>query len=318
MWPYRERLRRWWLRRLPAAPVLRLGHKRIYLLPTRFGWLMLAVAGTVWVGALNYGVSLAYLLAFWLLALMLVSVLLAYRQLAGLQLSQLSTTPGFAGDYVGFSVLLEAPAGPPRRLQLRLFANEALTQEIELVPGQSLELSLACLAERRGRIAMPALEIASEVPFGLIRAFAWGRFLQSALAYPKPEADPSTQGKREARAGGVVARVTAGEEEFSHLAEYRPGESSRRVAWRASARREVLVSKRFAGSEQSGELRLDWADYAPQCSGEIRLARLAWRVLEAERAGLRYRLCLPGQEVRPGPRQQEEALAALALFGAVS
>lgn len=315
MWPYLERLRRWWLRRLPAAPALRLGQKRIYLLPTWFGWLMLAVAGAVWIGALNYGVSLAYLLAFWLLALMLVSVLLAYRQLAGLGLSQLSTSPGFAGDNVGFSVLLEAPAGIPRRLQLRLLLVEGQVQQLELSAGQSVVLNFSCPAERRGRVAMPALEIASEAPFGLIRAFAWGRFLQCTLAYPKPEADPATQGKRQQQAGAAAVRVVSGEEEFSHLAEYRPGESSRRVAWRASARREMLVSKRFAGSEQSGELRLDWADYAPQCAMEVRLARLTWRVLEAERAGLRYRLCLPGQEVLPGPRQQEEALAALALFG---
>jgi hypothetical protein len=47
------------------------GQRRIYLLPTRFG-LLLLVAAAVWVGALNYAVSLAYVLAFWIIGLLLV------------------------------------------------------------------------------------------------------------------------------------------------------------------------------------------------------------------------------------------------------
>jgi hypothetical protein len=68
------------------------GQRRIYLLPTRFG-LLLLVAAAVWVGALNYAVSLAYVLAFWIMVLLL-AVLMAYRQLAGLQL-QVEAGKGF-------------------------------------------------------------------------------------------------------------------------------------------------------------------------------------------------------------------------------
>jgi len=313
---FRNRVRRWWLTRLPAAPWLKLSQKRIYLLPTRLGWLLLLVAGAVWLGALNYGVSLAYVLAFWILALMLVSVLLAYRQLSGLRLAQLPATGACVGDQLGFPVSIETPPGDRRMLWLRLQAEQALTPHALLLSGGAgAVVSLAWPASRRGRIAMPALEIWTDAPFGLIRAFAYARFVQFALAYPKPEPDPFTQGRRQPAARGALVNRQVGEDEFSHLAEYQPGESSRRVAWRVTARRDVLVSKRFGGAEHAGELRLDWVDYPPQCAPETRLARLAWRVIEAERAAQPYRLCLPGQEIAPHPRQQEEALAALALFG---
>ncbi|XLM20216.1 hypothetical protein MKD33_17815, partial [Chromobacterium piscinae] len=80
---FRDRLRHWWLARLPLQDRCELTQRRIYLLPTRFGLLLLTVALAVWVGALNYQVSLAYALAFWIVGLALVAVLMAYRQLSG-------------------------------------------------------------------------------------------------------------------------------------------------------------------------------------------------------------------------------------------
>lgn len=317
MFLFRKRLQHWWLMRLPSTPKLLLGQKRIYLLPTRLGWLLLAVAGAVWLGALNYHVSLAYVLAFWIVALLLVSVLLAFRQLSGLRLAQLPATSAFVGDSLSFTFSVQAPAGEARMLWLRLKAEPPLApHQLPLsAGGETVAVSLAWLASRRGRIAMPPLEIASVAPFGLIRAFAWVRFTQYALAYPKPEPDPFTPSQAQPSAHGATVNLRLGEDEFSHLAEYRPGDSWQRVAWRASARRGVLVTKRFAGAEHAGEIRLDWADYPPQYAVEARLARLAWRVIETERAGQPYRLCLPNQEIGRHPRQQEEALAALALYG---
>jgi uncharacterized protein (DUF58 family) len=316
MFRFRKRLQRWWLKRLPAAPTLLLSQNRIYLLPTRLGWMLLAVAGAVWLGALNYHVSLAYVLAFWIVALLLVSVLLAFRQLSGLRLAQLPATSAFAGDPLSFTISVQAPTGEARMLWLRLQAEPPLASHpLPLSAGETAAVPLAWLAYRRGRIAMPPLEIASVAPFGLIRAFAWVRFTQYALAYPKPEPDPFTQSQAQPSAHGATVNLRLGEDEFSHLAEYRPGDSLQRVAWRASARRGVLVTKRFAGAEHAGEIRLDWADYPPQYAAEARLARLAWRVIEAERSGQPYRLCLPNQEIGRCPRQQDEALAALALYG---
>ncbi|MTD32831.1 hypothetical protein [Paludibacterium denitrificans] len=97
MWPSPSRLRQWWLNRLPCETSCTLTQRRIYLLPTRFGWTLLLVAAAIWLGALNYSVSLAYALAFWLVALLLVAVLMAYRQLVSLQLTPQSSEPVFAG-----------------------------------------------------------------------------------------------------------------------------------------------------------------------------------------------------------------------------
>lgn len=50
MSPFRDRFRHWWLARLPLQERCELTQRRIYLLPTRFGLLLLTVALAVWGG----------------------------------------------------------------------------------------------------------------------------------------------------------------------------------------------------------------------------------------------------------------------------
>jgi len=163
---------------------------------------------------------------------------------------------------------------------------------------------------------MPALALGSDVPFGLIRAFAYVRLREHALVYPAPQRDVLSRGQGVHSEGEAVPAV--GDEEFSHLAAYRDGDTPRQIAWKVLARRDVLASKRFTGATAGACLVLDWRDYPSGEDTESRLSCLAWRVLECEREHHRYRLRLPGSEVGPQPHQREQALAALARFGVSS
>ncbi|WP_240902581.1 DUF58 domain-containing protein [Aquitalea denitrificans] len=312
MLPFRKPLRAWWLRRLPKESVCRLGQRRIYLLPTRFGLLLLLVAAAVWVGALNYAVSLAYVLAFWLLGLLLVAVLMAYRQLSGLQLQVQESEGAFVGQFAD--------------CRLRLLNTTAITRQLLLQSehgGECVPCTLAAMAEqsvtvvqllkRRGRHAYPAIQLWSTAPFGLIRAFSWWRPDASLLAYPLPLPDREHQDCHHENGRG--RNRGDDEEDFSHLGEYRQGDTPRQIAWSVLARRDVLASKRFASQPRGQALhQLAWQDYPATLDVESRLSRLCWRVLQCEKAGQHYRLHLPGCMVEPWPGQREQALAALAEF----
>ena len=139
---WRGRLRRWMLRRVAPQPHCRLEQNRIYLLPTRFGLTLCLVALAVWIGALNYDVSLAYALSFWVAGLLLVAVLMAYRQLAGLQLRALNAEPVFAGDVARFRVLLRHDDAGERLLNLALL-DDAEAQVCRLPGGREFELELS-------------------------------------------------------------------------------------------------------------------------------------------------------------------------------
>jgi uncharacterized protein (DUF58 family) len=310
---FRSHLQAWLIRRLPPSAQWTLRHQRIYLLPTAFGWTLLGVALAIWVGALNYAVSLAYALSFWIIGLLMVSVLMAYRQLAGLTLQAGAADPVFAGEVAHFSVRLDNPSVLPRTLQGHLMGNSGRAVGCLLPSRSSAWLSLPLATERRGPLAMPALALSSDVPFGLIRAFAYVRLREQVLVYPAPQRDALDHGR--GASGEGAARLVEGDDEFSHLAAYRDGDTPRQIAWKVLARRDVLASKRFAGAAAGACRLLDWYDYPPSEGVESRLSWLAWHVLECEREHQCYRLRLPGIEVGPQPHQREHALAALARFG---
>jgi len=312
MLPFRKLLQRWLLHRLPLQQQCELGQKRIYLLPTRFGWLLLVVALAVWVGALNYAVSLAYALSFWIVGLMLVAVLMAYRQLAGLQLQVLPGENVFVGQVAACRIQLVNSAALARRLQLQA-GQDGEPLPCLLAPASQQVVALPLLLPQRGRHAYPAFQLWSTAPFGLIRAFAWMRPDGQVLAYPLPLADR----ERNDLKGGHGRGREAGEDEedFSHLAEYRQGDTARQLAWSVLARRDMLVSKRFASQPKGLSIRqLAWQDYPATVDVESRLSRLCWRIQQCEKAGQQYRLQLPGVLIEPQPRQRELALAALAGF----
>ncbi|AXE34419.1 DUF58 domain-containing protein [Chromobacterium phragmitis] len=311
MWPFRERLRRWWWSRLPLEDVCELSQRRIYLLPTRFGLLLIAAALAVWLGALNYQVSLAYALAFWIAGLQLVAVLMAYRQLAGLRVSAEGGAAVFAGEDARFFLRLENPSPAGRRVRVSTAGGERVEGALEAV-GEA-RLALALTAARRGWLPLPACVLESDAPFGLVRAWAVLRLRARVLVYPAPLPD-TARGRRDAEPGrGGGER--GGDEDFSHLDLYRIGDAPRQIAWKVLARRDALASKRFSAEAGEGLLRLGWDDYGGETDAERRLSRLVWRVEQCERRHLRYRLCLPDGEIGPQPRQRELALGALALFG---
>ncbi|MGC0152469.1 DUF58 domain-containing protein [Chromobacterium vaccinii] len=313
MSPFRDRLRRWLWQRQPLEERCQLSQRRIYLLPTRFGLLLLAVALAVWVGALNYQVSLAYALAFWIASLVLVAVLMAYRQLSDLSLRAEPGAAVFAGERAVFRLCLDNRQPLQRQLRLRLGEGEGEAVDCLLEGGSEIRVELALASGRRGWLALPPCVVESDAPFGLIRAWAVPRLRARLLVYPAPLPDAARGRSGGDDGSGGAARP--GGDDFSHLDSYRHGDTPRQIAWKVLARRDVLASKRFVGDSGAEELLLDWRDYGREPDVERRLSRLAWRVEECERRRRRYRLLLPDGEIGPQPRQREQALAALALFG---
>jgi uncharacterized protein (DUF58 family) len=134
------------------------------------------------------------------------------------------------------------------------------------------------------------------------------------LVYPRPE--PGTVPLPPAQATtGQGAASGIGEEDFAGLRNYHPGDSPRRIAWKAVARSGTVLTKQFSGSA-SAELWLDFADIPDALDLEAKLSRLTRWIIDAETAGHRYGMRLPGFELEPdaGAAHRDRCLQALALF----
>lgn len=299
---------------LEPGPV-RLGARRLYILPTRAGLVYAMLMLGLLIGAINYGLSLAYLFTFWFAGLGVVGMLHTQRNLSGLVLQAKATPAVFAGETARFSLLVDNPgAGAKSRIGL---THPLGTGAEEDLPGHAQgELHLVLPQPRRGWHPLGRFALYTRYPLGLFRCWSvldlaaadglpWG-----VLVYPAPAPDTLPLPVADAGEQADAAQRGTGDD-FAGLRAYLPGDSSRRIAWKAVARGLAPVTKQFAG-QSGGRLRLDWTR-VPETGVEARLSRLTRWALDAHAAGLAFELALPGRVIPQGSGEAHLRLCLEAL-----
>src|SRR5690606_11975164 len=151
---------------LPAT----LDRRRVYILPTAFGWffglLLLAMA----VGALNYNNNPALLLALLLAGAANTSLFAAHLQLSGLQVVAIDAEPVAAGKPLAMSVNVRARPGLTRHGMRVDGMGASAPLSLEVDAGST---TLAIPSRRRGLLHVGRLRISTTRPLGLARAWAW-------------------------------------------------------------------------------------------------------------------------------------------------
>jgi uncharacterized protein (DUF58 family) len=310
--PPRGRWGRWLDRRIPPSSSVRLDRRRLFILPTGVGALFAAALLAMLLAAINYQNSLAYGLTFLLGSLFLVTMLHTHRNLSGLTVRAAGAQPVFLGEQARLHVRLEGedrdhqaialgwPPGAPRLLD---------------VPARGLtECELTLPTQRRGWLNPGRLRVESRFPLGILVAWSWIDLDQRVLVYPRPLAGdlPLQAGPGDDEEGqGRSARVQ-GAEDYQGLRRYQPGDSRRRLHWKAYSRGQGLLVKDFAalvGRDPALDLDVLDGDL------ETRLSLLCHWVLQLSERQQPFSLRLGGLVLGPdsGAQHRERCLQALAL-----
>lgn len=306
-------------RRNPApattAPVT-LSQQKVYILPSKLGALFCVTLALMLLGSINYALSLGYILTFLLAGLGVTGMLHAWRNLTGIEVRPGRREPAFAGQRTRFYLVLRNPSTFPRHA-IGLRRGHEPAQFANVPAGDEAETFVEMTPAQRGWLDPGRIEIATSFPIGLFRAWSYVRFDPRILVYPAPEPDapPIPPGDH---ATGNGLHVTGGDDDFAGLREYRHGDSLRRISWKATARRDAPVVKEFSGGSGAVEVWLDWAACPAELGLERRLSRMTSWTLEADAAGMRYGLRLPGLTIAPeqGRDHRDRCLTALALHAA--
>jgi uncharacterized protein (DUF58 family) len=290
-----------------------IGPRQIYIVPTRYGLVYAALVAAVFLGAVNYGNNLAFLLAFQLGGVGLVAMFLTWRNLRGLRVDAGSKGPVFAGEQATFVVSLLATDGTARPA---VQVDGGLGSPVGDVPAiDALRLPLQAETHRRGRVALGRLRVSTRHPLGLLRAWSYVDTDGTTVVYPRPaarfDAPPSP-----VYGGSEMGSLGVGADDFVGLRPYRTGDSPARMDWKTLARERGLHTRQFGG-DRADRLWLSFEALEP-LDAESRLSLLCRGVLDAERAGRHYGLRLPDGDIPPGhgARHAECCLTALALLGA--
>lgn len=295
--------------RAPEPLPVQLNRHRIYILPTATGWFFATLLAVMLLGALNFNNNPALLLALLLAGTALASLIGAHLQLSGLRLSAVAAEPVAAGEALRLRIALDTTDTRQRHGLRIAYAGQATHTALD---AHGITVELALPTQRRGLLPVPKLELSTVQPLGLARAWAYAWPTHTLLVYPAAETlapplpIPVGHGHPQPARSGDDPHL---------LREYRPGDAPRMVAWKASARHATLLV-RDAEQQRGDELLLDW-QLTAGLAYEQRIRRLARWVDDAERAGHRYSLQLPGTPViaaDTGSTHRHRCLRALALL----
>lgn len=300
-----------------------LGHRRVYIVPSRLGLFFAGTLAILLIGSINYVLSLGFALTFLLAGMGIAAMVQTTRNLARLSVRAGRSEAVFAGDAAHFRLVLGNAGNFDRPEILLRHLASGMQLTVDVAATDSAEAVLPVPATRRGWLPLGRVMLETRFPVGLFRAWSYVEPDCRCLVYPRPVASALPPHASSAQAGGARAHAQ-GNEDFSGLRSYQPADSPRHVAWKFAARsdaqharNDAMLTKQFAG-DAVAELWLDLHDLPTSLGLEARLSRLAGWLLAAERAGALYGLRLPGVRIEPGRGETHRAacLEALALYRA--
>ncbi len=318
---------------------IQLGHNRIYILPTKSGIAFSVLLALMLLISINYNNPPGYLLTFLLAGLALIGIFHTHRGISGLRISHGQASPVFAGDRAVFPIMIFNPSNTARHAirigWTRVEAesaqnvtsgpteNPASSPESgkifvpcrDIQPHQEALFAPSLPSGTRGLLRPARIVVSTVYPLGLYRAWSWVPLPLTCVIYPAPESRASPFAAHNSPGDSEHGPIGRKGDEYHGLRAYQQGDPLRRIAWKAVAKGDDLISKEFVSTDNATLLLLDW-DNLPGEETETRLARLCRGVLDAEKTGQPYSLHIPGQRITPGsgPGQMHACLTALALF----
>lgn len=307
---WQKLMERWLKRRAPIHPPLTLVYRQIFILPTRFGWMLGVLMGAMLIGSLNFNNNLGLLTTFIVAGLSVNSMLIAFRNLHKLSIRGGMARPVFAGQTANYQLSLQSVDQRPRPSLCLRHGKDLVGVDIDSASAASIAIPIA--TRRRGWHRPGRMRIETSHPMGLFRAWAWFWPDRPYLVWPQPAQQPPPLPESGGSPGGQDQRQPIDGEDFYSLRQWREGDPLHRIAWKASQRHQDLLSREFR-QEQSPELVLA-LEQAPARDLEARISILTAWVIQAEQQERTWTLRLGSTELGPdqGPAHRERCLRALA------
>lgn len=306
------RYSRWLDRQIPPAQVVRLDQKRIFIFPTRAGFVYFVLMALLLVTAINYQNNAIYLLTFLLAGQFVVAILATWSNLAGLQVRKGTHAPGFAGDRVTFRLVLKRN---PEKKYLAIRAGwpkQGMAQaSVDLQTETVVELYHQ--APKRGLLRPRRVLLETVYPFGLLRAWTWLDLNMESWVYPRPlPTQPLPVQEQDAGLGDRPSFQQ--QDEFNNIRPWRKNDAPRHILWKAYAKQQPLMTMEFTESL----LQEVWLDesLAQGANLEERLSRLCYAALQLNQQDVLFGLKLAGQELAPaeGDEHLHHILTLLARY----
>ena len=288
-----------------------INRRRIYILPSRFGFMLAAILAAMLVAGLNYNSNLALAFAFLMASMALVTMHHCNRNLLRLSVDVTPEVDAFAGREAIFEFEVRNGSGVDRRdIEVRCMSGVGMGS---VEAGESASIEVIVPVASRGVTRVKQFELRTRYPFGWF--YSW-TYVQGSLAIYVAPAPAGTRTLPSAGAQGAsLHSEVRGDEDFSGLRAYEPGVPLKHMAWKVLARGGDAAVRSYSSLAAQPEW-LEWSSLEGM-DVEMRLSQLCRWVLESDAAQRPYGLRIPGKEIAPsgGAAHRYACLRALAAFG---
>jgi len=307
-----NKLRAWSARRhgRDSLPI-RINRRRVYILPTRLGFMLALTLVGMLIAGLNYNSNLGLAFAFLMVSVALVTMHHCNRNLLGLQVDVTTEVDTFAGSEASFEFVLRNDSNVDRRdIEIRCAAGSA-TRSVAASSSEPVPVTVP--VAQRGMTRIAQFELRTRYPFGWFHA--WTYVQGSLTAYVAPSPRGSRPLPVAGGAGSASPSEHRGDEDFAGLRAYEPGVPLKHMAWKVLARGGEAAVRSYTSMAAQPEW-LEWSTLEG-LDAETRLSQLCLWVLESEAAQRLYGLRIPGKEIPParGAAHRFACLRALAVYG---
>lgn len=311
---FQQRIDEWINQRNPAQRGgIVLGQRRLYILPTRFGYIYAAMLMLLLLAAINYENSMAYALTFLLVGLGIISLWQTHKNLLGLTVNLSPPLPVHAGEQLSLRFKLHNPH-LSNRYAVGIQYQQSTPVYARVNAQDSCELELPLPALKRGRYTLSRFYLFTRYPTGLFHCWSWLKFEIPIMVYPEPLFDVELKETLINQHSGKQMISTSDGDDFAGLREHHAGESLRHISWKAYAQGRGMLTKTFQGNT-SPQLWIDWMQMSA-ASQEAKLSQMTALVIQAQQQHRHYGLRLPGIELEmdSSPAHKAKCLEQLALY----
>lgn len=303
----------WIGRRFPPAQLQHFQHHNIFIVPSLYLLLLLAVIVILWVMSVQFLLNLGYLLVFMLVGVLIMAMMHTFRNLNGLSIECGDFPPVFLGEHAGCAFELANATNEEKRMIDIVCAEQ--TTEVASVPASGTVLATIMVTpHRRGFNTLPRISLRTFTPMGFFVAWSYFNPKRPLLAYPRPIITPMPFSLEDQGEDRGVHEVP-GRENVVGVREYQQGDPLNLLSWKHIVGRDLWVSKMTTQSTGGKTLQFDWQQ-TTFADTESKLSQLCGWLVTAHQNADAFGLRLPQQliPVDSGAAHLRRCLEALAHF----
>lgn len=319
----KQRWSRWLDKRIPAKKQITLTHRSIFILPSGFGvaWFVLIIV--LYLFGTNYQNNLVIGLSLLLASVFHSCIIYSYKNLAGLTLTASTPAETYANTSMSFPITLSGKIAKDdshtshQQICLNL-AGERHTRITDV--GESFDTSVSCSEQSRGRYNPGRIEVSSNFPLGLFRAWSYVDLNINHIIYAAPMANnvSLTSLNSDKQTEFEHGKLQSGVDDYKGLKPYIEGESLKQVAWKQWAQGRGMLTKEFAQPEGKPV----WLSLQRTLGDSInqKLSKIAYQVNMLSQSQQVFGLVLHQQiiEQDSGESHRKQCQQLIALYGSAS